>query len=75
VTGDNEYPSVLAWRGNEPWQFTPSECTTPFLIGFVTGYYDSMNEGSDELVAREKEMAREELKRRGVTTLKGASSP
>ena len=70
---DMEEPNILAWVGEEPWQFVPSECSTPFLLGFVTGFYDSMNEGNNELVAKEREMAREELIKRGVTIVVGAS--
>ena len=64
--GDADLPSVLDWSGNEPWEFVPSECDTEYLLGFVEGRYDSMNEGNDELVAKERKMAREELARRGV---------
>ncbi len=60
--------SVLAVPAT--WQFTPEDMTDEHLLGFYEGRYDSMNEGDDEesqkTVAKEREIARLELIRRGI---------
>jgi hypothetical protein len=43
-----------------------TEMDDEHLLGFYEGKYDSMNDGDDELVAKEREMARQELLRRGL---------
>lgn len=59
-----DLPSVLAV--GSLWEFDPQDCTIEYLVGFIEGRYDSMNEGNEELVRQEKILAREELVRRGV---------
>jgi len=54
---------ILAVPGD--YTFMPEDCEDDYLIGFVEGRYDSINAGNDKLVAKEKEQAREELRRRG----------
>jgi hypothetical protein len=61
---DDDLPSILAVPGE--WQFVPTEMDDEHLLGFFEGRYDSMNEGDDELVAKEREQARQELIRRGL---------
>lgn len=56
--------SMLAVPGE--WTFVPEECDTEYLIGFLEGLYDSMNEHDPVKAAHERTMARAELKRRGV---------
>jgi hypothetical protein len=51
------------------YDFVPRECTTEYLIGFLKGDYDSMNDGDDARVASERELARLELKGRGITVV------
>lgn len=48
------------------YTFVPEEAKTEYLLGFVEGRYDSMNLGEDKLVEQEREMARAELRRRGI---------
>lgn len=57
-------PSALAVPCE--WEFHPEELNDDHLLGFLEGRYDSLNEGNDELVAKEREQARSELIRRGV---------
>jgi hypothetical protein len=64
MTLDDDLPSILAVPGE--WQFVPEELSDDELLGFFEGRYDSMNEGDDELVAKEREAARVELIKRGV---------
>lgn len=62
---DVEMPGgMLAVPGN--WTFQASACDNEYLIGFAQGRYDSFND-DEEVVAKEREAAKEELKRRGLT--------
>jgi hypothetical protein len=63
-SNSDDLPSVLAVPGQ--WQFVPEELDNEALLGFYEGRYDSLNEGNDELVAKEREQARAELVRRGL---------
>lgn len=60
----DDLPSILAVPCE--YQFVPTEMEDEHLLGFYEGRYDSMNEGNDELVAKEREQARVELVRRGL---------
>lgn len=51
------------------WTFKPEEMSTEDLQGFVEGRYDSMNEGDDALVTKEREQAKEELRKRSIMAL------
>jgi hypothetical protein len=63
TTPEDDLPSIFAVPCE--WQFVPEELDDEQLLGFFEGRYDSMNEGNDELVAKEREQARMELVRRG----------
>lgn len=60
---DDTLPSVLAVPCL--YTFVPEEATDDYLVGFVEGRYDSLNEGLPGAdVEREREQARAELQRR-----------
>jgi hypothetical protein len=64
MSPEDDLPSILAVPGQ--WQFVPEDLSDEDLLGFFEGEYDSMNEGDDELVAKERERARVELVKRGL---------
>lgn len=51
------------------YTFVPEDCDVGYLIGFLKGDYDSMNAGDPVKEATEREQARLELKRRGITVV------